>query len=115
MAAKLSLDPLGELAEPAPDLEDTTRRDLGHRGNDHVFRVDSLAQLLLSPLAPPKAVLAGIFAPNEVRVVELHRSRKGVPGIPRGGDFPPSQAFTVAPTSANSPSWIWPFAFLPST
>ena len=27
----------------------------------------------------------------------------GCPGIPRGGAFPPSQAFTVAPTSANSP------------
>ena len=30
-------------------------------------------------------------------------SRIGCPGMPRDGDFPPSQAFTVAPTSANSP------------
>ena len=39
----------------------------------------------------------------------------GCPGIPRDGALPPSQAFTVAPTSANSPSWICPAAFRPST
>ncbi len=34
----------------------------------------------------------------------VHCSTIGVPGMPRDGAFPPSQAFTVAPTSANSPS-----------
>ena len=34
----------------------------------------------------------------------VHCSTMGVPGMPREGAFPPSQAFTVAPTSANSPS-----------
>jgi hypothetical protein len=37
------------------------------------------------------------------------------PGMPREGALPPSQAFTVAPTSANSPWWTCPAAFRPST
>ena len=42
-------------------------------------------------------------------------SRIGVPERPLRGAFPLSQAFTVAPTSPNSPSWMWPAAFLPWT
>src|SRR6185312_9010491 len=43
-----------------------------------------------------------------------HGSTIACPGVPRRGAFPPSQALTVAPTSANSPSsWIWPAAFRP--
>ena len=47
--------------------------------------------------------------------LRAHWSTMGVPGIPRDGAFPPSQAFTVAPTSANSPSCTAPSAFRPST
>ena len=43
------------------------------------------------------------------------RSTNGWPGMPRFGALPPSHAFTVAPTSANSPSCRRPVAFLPST
>ena len=43
-----------------------------------------------------------------------HGSRIGVPGIPRPGALPPSHAFTVAPTSPNSPSCTAPFAFRPA-
>ena len=48
-------------------------------------------------------------------IVELHGARIGCPGMPRDGAFPLSQALTVAPTSANSPSWICPAAFRPAT
>ena len=43
-----------------------------------------------------------------------HGCRIGVPGMPRPGALPPSQAFTVAPTSPNSPSWTAPCAFRPA-
>ena len=35
--------------------------------------------------------------------------------MPFEGAFPPSHAFTVAPTSPNSPLWMRPAAFRPST
>src|SRR4029077_13805037 len=44
-----------------------------------------------------------------------HGARIGCPGIPRDGALPFSHAFTVAPTSANSPSWTRPAAFRPAT
>ena len=45
-----------------------------------------------------------------------HGWRIGSPGNPRPGRLPPSQAFTVAPTSANCPcSWIRPAALRPWT
>jgi len=55
--------------------------------------------------------------PNRSRCPRLraHCWTIGVPGIPRDGALPPSQALTVAPTSANSPSCTTPSAFRPST
>src|SRR5207244_11025701 len=50
---------------------------------------------------------------------QLRRADQGVrigwPGIPRDGALPFSHAFTVAPTSANSPSCTCPSAFFPAT
>ena len=43
-----------------------------------------------------------------------HSAKIDRPGIPRPGDLPPSHAFTVAPTSANSPSCRAPCAFRPA-
>ena len=57
----------------------------------------------LVPLREP--LLARVLPLDDERVVELHGSMIGLPGMPRPGALPPSQAFTVAPTSANSPSW----------
>ena len=54
-------------------------------------------------------------AANQLGGVDGQCSTIGWPGIPREGALPPSQRFTVAPTSANSPSWMRPPAFLPST
>ena len=51
----------------------------------------------------------GLIAPDQAGVTN------GLPGRLRPGERPPSQAFTVAPTSAGSPSWMRPAAFVPST
>ena len=48
-----------------------------------------------------------VLAPDERRVVErAHSSIRLCRGAACPRALPPSQAFTVAPTSANSPSWI---------
>src|SRR5207237_5677427 len=76
-------------------------------------RVDGL------PSAQPG--LALILATDVDRIVRpaddaaAHGSTIGWPGSRFGGALPPSQALTVAPTSANSPSWMRPAAFLPGT
>ena len=63
-----------------------------------------------------RPLLARVLPRDDGRVVERSRARRSAcPGMPRDGALPPSQALTVAPTSANSPSWIRPAAFLPST
>src|SRR5436309_2814881 len=50
------------------------------------------------------------LAPDALDLGELGHGYAGAtigcPGMPREGALPPSQALTVAPTSANSPSWI---------
>ena len=65
---------------------------------------DELAQLVGVELAAVPLAL------DQLRGVDRHGVTIGWPGIPRRGGLPPSQAFTVAPTSPNSPSWIAPFA-----
>ena len=57
---------------------------------------DQLRDLLGRELLPVPLPL------DQLRGVD-HGWRIGVPGIPRPGALPPSQAFTVAPTSPNSP------------
>jgi hypothetical protein len=43
-----------------------------------------------------------VLGADERRIVQLHAAWTiSWPGIPRDGERPPSQAFTVAPTSAN--------------
>ena len=64
--------------------------------------------------APRRRACAG-SAPRRESQAGGQRSTIGWPGMPRDGALPPSHAFTVAPTSANSPSWMRPAAFRPST
>jgi len=82
------------------------------------------------PCAPAQAGIVRLFGRDERRIVERRHGR--IVGVPRlrtahrpstigapgrffDGARPPSQALTVAPTSANSPSWVCPAAFLPWT
>src|SRR6266540_3703825 len=50
------------------------------------------------------------LALDQLRRVDRHGVTMGCPGMPRRGGLPPSHAFTVAPTSPNSPSCRAPFA-----
>jgi hypothetical protein len=70
---------------------------------------DELAQLVVREFAAVSLAL------DELRRVDRHGVTIGCPGIPRRGALPPSHAFTVAPTSPNSPSCRAPFAYRPST
>ena len=105
LRAELALDALGELAHAAADVEESLRTRLAHRLEDDVFRIDALHQRAIGLVALREALLAGVLPLDDERVVELHGSMIGLPGMPRPGPFPPNQALTVAPTSANSPSW----------
>ena len=93
----------------------------------HAAEVDGHAergQLVVGDLAARVAedqlgdLLGGKLLPVPLPLDQLggmdHGCRIGVPGIPRPGALPPSHAFTVAPTSPNSPSWTAPFAFRPA-
>ncbi len=69
-------------------------------------------RLDLGELGHPSSLVA---AGHETHNRAQNGVTKGLPGRLRPGDRPPSQAFTVAPTSAGSPSWMRPEAFVPST
>ncbi len=86
-------------------LEEDRHAEGSHLVIGHVapgIREHELGQLV------PAELLAVALSPDQLR---RHGPRAGGqcstigwPGIPREGDLPPSQRFTVAPTSANSPS-----------
>src|SRR5205085_12133535 len=100
----LAGDPLRDVPAAATGVEHAARRDLGDRLDAERQRIRALRPAVDggARLQPPLVlvVLAG-----DVRVVELQaRPTNAWPGMPRFGAFPPSHAFTVAPTSANSPS-----------
>ena len=102
------------LAVQAAEVDRHAER--GHLVVGHVaarVREHELRQLVRLELARRRACAGS--APRHGSRAGGQRSTIGWPGMPREGDLPPSQAFTVAPTSANSPSWIRPAAFLPST
>ena len=82
-----------------------TRRRAG-RGLRRSRRASAVASRFAS-LAYWRATASGSLSPHFSTIVR--------PGAPFPGCFAPSQAHTVAPTSANSPSsWIRPAAFLPA-
>src|SRR5262249_54890712 len=89
----------------------------GHREGRHLVVGNVPARVLEDQLGElvGRDLLAVTLAADELGGVNGACSRIGWPGIPRDGAWPPSQRFTVAPTSANSPSWMRPSAFLPST
>src|SRR5262249_48162804 len=113
---QLPRDALRELALAAPHFEYAARVALGDRLERELPCVRSLG-IRVDRLARTEIRLVGVLLADECRIVQLrHGSTIGRPGTPRGALPAPSQALTVAPTSANSPSsWIAPAAFLPST
>jgi hypothetical protein len=114
LCTELVMDPRRELARAAPHFQHATRRRLGDRVERHLRRVRAGREAIRRP-PPLQAPLARVLRSDDAGVVERHGSTIGCPGIPRVGGLPPSHAFTVAPTSANSPSWMRPPAFRPST
>src|SRR5581483_4826684 len=111
---ELPADPLGQLAVPAADLEYEVGLRLGDRLERDRVGIGPGRRGLLGGRPRREAALVGGLARDEARVVErAHASTIAWPGSRLPGALPPSQAFTVAPTSANSPSWMRPFAFLP--
>src|SRR5579872_6622252 len=112
----LAVEPVGELAEPAADVEHAPRREAG----DELDR-DVVGEPAVGDERPVDGVprrepfLARVLPLDDERVVDLQRVRIGLPEIPLDGVFPPSQALTVAPTSPNSPSCLAPFAERPCT
>ena len=113
----LARNPLGELTPAAAHLEDALRSGCDDSGNQRDARVVACAGTRIAGRAAAQARLVGVLGRDERGIVEAAHGRTiGVPGTPRGADLPLSHAFTVAPTSANSPSsWIRPAALRPST
>jgi len=111
---ELRRDPSGELTGTAPDLEHALQRAFcdGLECNHPWIgafgvRVERTPSLEIS--------LRRVLLSDGGWIVDLHGSMIMRPGAPLPGCLPPSQAHTVAPTSANSPSsWILPAAFLPA-
>src|SRR6185503_12766548 len=114
LAAKLPHEPLGQLTLTTPDLEDPLRSRFCDCFERNLASIRALGEPIGS-FAPGQAHLGRVLLANAARVVEPHCSTMNCPGTPRLGALPPSQALTVAPTSANSPSWMRPAAFFPST
>ena len=115
LGARLRKDASRELAAPAADLEHAARPRFRHGAEGDFARVGA-GRGLPGCRAHGETRFVGVLVANELGIVERSQGATiGCPGIPRGGGFPPSQAFTVAPTSANSPSWIRPAAFFPWT
>src|SRR4029453_15437995 len=69
---------------------------------------DERGDLLVGELPAVALALDQLCRPDQGSTI-------GWPWIPRLGAFPPSQAVTLQPTSANSPVWTEPFALRPST
>ena len=111
----LTSHPLGELTHPAADLEHAVWMRLDDSREGGVEAVGPLAVPRLRLTARLQPSLGLVLPPHELGVVQPHGSTIGWPGSDRPGDFPPSHTLTVAPTSANSPSWIWPAALRPWT
>ena len=115
---ELRCDPLGQLALAAADLEDALRLGLSDRLERDVACVDGPADSARSPSAPRGRDSSAYWRRTYLGIV-----RRGTPPsrlddrLARhplaAAALPPSHGFTVAPTSANSPSWIRPAAFLP--
>ena len=80
-----------------------------------VLAVRPLDKLPVRRVALGQPFLARVLPGDDERVVELQGATIGCPGIPFDGALPPNHALTVAPTSANSPSWMCPAALRPST
>jgi hypothetical protein len=113
--AELVGEPLREVARAAADVEQPLRPRLRHGVERDVLGIRAVDERAKDRVALGEACLARVLPAHEERVVELHGCRIGCPGMPRDGALPFSHTFTVEPTSANSPSWIWPAALCPAT
>ena len=100
---------------PAADLEHPPRLGLGDRLERDLPRVGAGRRRCCAAIRAARPRLVRVLARGRARgsFERAHGSTIGCPGSRLPAALPPSQAFTVAPTSANSPSWIRPAAFLP--
>ena len=93
---------------PQPHPTSSTRRGSGSadRLERRLARIRA-GDALVDRCARHQTVFRRVLLPDTLRVVQPSQgSRIGVPVSRFGGAFPPSQRFTVAPTSPNSPSWM---------
>ena len=91
MRRELVADPRGELAPAAADLEDASGAHLGDCLEGSFSRVRS-RHALVHGRPRDEPVLGRVLGPNDLGVVEAHRSMIGEPGAPFPGCFAPSQA-----------------------
>ena len=101
-------NPRGQLARPAADLEHVVRARPRRPPGTPSSRGSGPSAFVVERAARLEVRLGRVLPGDRRRVVDPHGSGIGAPGIPRLGALPPSQAFTVAPTSANSPSCTRP-------
>ena len=115
LGVELVAEPRCELTPAAADLEHALGGPLRNCRQRRIRRHGQSGALVDRP-SGAQAVLGRVLPPNQRGIVQSQGSTIGCPGSPRLGAFPPSQALTVAPTSANSPSsWILPAALRPWT
>jgi len=115
LGAELGLHTLRKLTLAAADLENPLRGDLDDRPEHDLTRVGA-RDVRVDSLSRGEPGLSRILLADKRRIVGRDRhSSIGRPGSRLPGALPPSHEFTVAPTSANSPSsWILPAAFRPA-
>ena len=110
--AEIQYEPLGELAGAAADLEHPSRMSLLDGRDRDLVRALALDERAEDVVPPLESLLRRELARGRELDVEPHRSTIAWPATPPDSNFPPSHALTVAPTSAGSPSWMRPAAFV---
>ena len=112
LGAGVARDPLRELAPAAADLEHPLGLRLHDRRDERHSRVRAGRRAGERRRPPPETGVIRVFARDERRVIEpgqptappVRTARRSEPReCPCRARGPPSHAFTVAPTSANSP------------
>ena len=106
-------DPRELAFQAVAEVEPDDVLEVGHSLESQLARIQPLG-VVIERAARLEIRLGRVLPGDRRRIVDPHGNRIGAPGIPRLGALPPSQAFTVAPTSANSPSCTRPAAFLPA-
>jgi hypothetical protein len=119
--ARSIVSPLRIIASVSANVSAASAAEVdGHAERGHLVVGHVAARVAEDQL---RELSAGSLSPSRLRRISSAAwitwngqcSTIGWPGMPREGDFPPSQAFDGRPDVANSPRGIRPAAFFPST